>query len=137
MLRSILYVSNSALVYSNGRETRIDELVRQSRIWNHSVAITGALVFTERNFVQFIEGPEDSIADLLGKIHADRRHSGVDIIEDSRANDRHFQSWSLAYSGPDTFIDNDLAPLLNLHIQAERSKLAVNLRMRMHAMANV
>jgi hypothetical protein len=134
MLRSILYFSNSTLVYSNG--TGIDQLVHQSRTWNNSVGITGALVFTERNFVQFIEGPEGAIADLLEKIRADRRHTGMNVIQDATAQDRYFQRWSLAYSGPDSFIDNELAPLLQHQTGAECSELAVKLRTLLLAMAN-
>ena len=98
------------------------------------MGITGALVCTERNFVQFIEGPDAAIADLLGKIRADRRHARVNVLEDTRAEDRHFHGWSLAYSGPDAYIDYDLVPLMQHGEQCP--ELAVALRTRLHAMAN-
>jgi hypothetical protein len=137
MLRSILYMSNSELVYSSEQQTRIDELVAQSRSWNHSVGITGALVFTERNFVQFIEGPENAIIELFANIQQDRRHSRINVIEDIGTDQRHFEGWSLAYSGPDAFIDYDLAPLLKLHAGTGYQDLGVRLRTRLRAMANV
>ena len=82
LLRSILYFSRS-LILSPNRPV-IADLVQQSRSWNRSVGITGALVSTEQNFVQFIEGPDAAIADLLGKIFADGRHTQINVIEDTR-----------------------------------------------------
>ena len=135
MLRSILYVSDSALIFSS-EQTQIHDLVHQSRVWNDSVEITGALVFTERHFVQFIEGPNTAIGDLFSKLLADRRHSRINVVQDTMADDRHFQGWSLAYSGPDAFIDRDLAPLLRLQTVARGGlALAVQLRSRLQAMA--
>ncbi|MDB5713553.1 MAG: hypothetical protein JWO15_950 [Sphingomonadales bacterium] len=133
MLRSILYVSQSALVFSN-EQTQITDLVHQSRVWNQYVGITGALVFTERYFVQFIEGPNAAIGNLLGKLYADRRHSGIRVIQDVEAADRHFQDWDLAYSGPDAFIDSDLAALLQVATDTARLAVSVELRSRLHGM---
>jgi hypothetical protein len=136
MLRSILYVSSSAFVYSSEQEPRLHELVQQSQAWNQSVGITGALVCTERNFVQFIEGPSDAISDLFGKLCLDRRHTRITVIQDTKANNRHFANWSLAYSGPDAFIDYDLAPIVQNQTEVELPDLAVELRTRLQAMAN-
>ena len=83
MLRSILYVSNSALGYSIDHQGRIGELVDKWRRWNNSVGITGAIVFTERHFVQLIEGPEAAIGELFAHIRADKRHTGVKVIQDT------------------------------------------------------
>jgi hypothetical protein len=90
MLRSILYVSQSALVFSN-EQTQVSDLVHQSRVGNQSAGITGALVFTERYFVQFIEGPNAAISNLLGKLYTDKRRSGIRVVQDVETTNRHFQ----------------------------------------------
>ena len=135
MLRSILYVSNSALVFSDDG-SRIADIVDFSRGWNASVGITGALISSEQHFVQFIEGPPPAIDDLITNLKADRRHNGLHIVRDGPADARHFGDWSLAYSGPDTFIDRDLMPLLQDR-DAAGPALAANLLSRLRAMADV
>jgi len=135
MLRSILYMSQSALVFSN-EQTQVSNLVHQSRVWNKSVGITGALVFTERYFVQFIEGPNAAISTLLGKLYADRRHSGIRVVQDIEAADRHFQGWSLAYAGPDAFIDCHLASLLQVATGSALLTVTVELRSRLQGMGD-
>jgi hypothetical protein len=134
MLRSILYMSDSMVGIASGN-TQIEEMVRLSRIWNSSVGITGALVFTERHFVQFFEGPPAWVDDLLGKLHNDKRHSRIRVIEDAGADVRQFEDWSLAYSGPDRFIDQHIPPLIcNQEVTALRP-VAGQLRSRLRAMA--
>ena len=134
MLRSILYFSNSTPNYLS--KASLVELVHQSQNWNDSVGITGALVTTERNFVQFIEGPTAAIGDLFDKIRTDRRHTRINVIQDAAAQERYFPEWSLAYWGPDAYIDNQLAPILQRHNGSECAELAVSLRTLLRAMAN-
>lgn len=136
MLRSILYVSNSALGYSIDHQGRIGELVDKWRRWNQSVGITGAIVFTERHFVQLIEGPEAAIGELFAHIRADKRHTAVTVIQDTPTDERRFARWSLAYAGPDAFIDYDLAPLLQGHAGAAPD-ITAQLLVRLRAMAEV
>jgi hypothetical protein len=56
-MKSILYVSESQIGFSHAEE-RLSSIVDYSRWSNGSVGITGALVLTEKHFVQFIEGSE-------------------------------------------------------------------------------
>jgi hypothetical protein len=129
-------VSNSSLVFSEA-EPRAEQIVEFSRVWNSSVGITGALVFTELRFVQFIEGPEAAITDLMMKLRRDARHTQIDVIEDSHTSERLFDRWSLAYSGPDAFIDRDLRLMLRSPTPASRPVMAARLKAHLRAMANI
>jgi hypothetical protein len=106
-MKSILYVSESQIGFSHA-EDRLSSIVDYSRWWNGSVGITGALVFTEKHFVQFIEGSEVAIDNLFMKINKDSRHTNVTIIETAESISRYFGQWDLAYSGPDEYIDRKL-----------------------------
>lgn len=134
MLRSILYMSDRMAGNENGPR-QIGEMVDLSRIWNASVGITGALVFTERHFVQFIEGPHAAIDDLLGKLYNDKRHDRIRIIEDAEPKSRQFEDWSLAYSGPDRFIDQQIPSLICVPEVSALRPVAGQLRTLLHAMA--
>jgi hypothetical protein len=106
-MKSILYVSESQIGFSHA-EDRLSSIVDYSRWWNESVGITGALVFTEKHFVQFIEGSEVAIDDMLIKLRSDARHTNVVVIETAEISSRYFGQWDLAYSGPDEYIDRKL-----------------------------
>lgn len=132
---SVLYISNTKLLFPED-QIIAEAIVEFSKEWNASVGITGALVFTERHFVQFIEGPTDAIADLLCKLSLDRRHSGMNIIERVAANQRQFEKWSLAYSGPDSFIDRELAPILQTGSSVAQHVTATKLRSLLLSMSD-
>ncbi|MEN2787979.1 BLUF domain-containing protein [Sphingomonas qilianensis] len=127
LLKSLMYASTSQLVYYEGGN-HVRDIVEYSRAWNASVGITGALVSSEQRFVQFVEGPSNAIDELLSKLRADRRHSGVTVIEERIVTKRRFAQWNLAYSGPDIFMDRDLAELL--HSGRNASNLAIAARLK-------
>ena len=93
-------------------------------------------MFTELNFVQFIEGPAAAVADLVAKLRLDRRHAHMNVIEEAEPQQRLFGQWSLAYSGPDTFIDRELVPVLQLQPDQSRGETARNLKELLRSMAD-
>ncbi len=57
--------------------------------------VTGLLIYDGTRFLQVIEGAESAIDDLLRRLLADPRHSGL-TVEDERFNeDREFPDWSM------------------------------------------
>ena len=110
MTFSLLYVSESRLTPPN-IDDQVQQLVDQSIAWNRSAAITGALIFTERHFAQFIEGPEDAVRSLMARIERDTRHSNVVVRLAELADRRRFDDWSMAYWGPERFLEPMIAPL--------------------------
>lgn len=110
MIRSIFYISRSTLVMP-AEESRVQDIVDWSRSWNADVGITGALMFTEKRFAQVIEGPPPIVAELMGKLRLDPRHTGIDVILDRLVPAREFAGWTMAYSGPEDFVEAQLAPL--------------------------
>ncbi|WP_431312375.1 BLUF domain-containing protein [Sphingomonas natans] len=135
ILRSTLYISKSQIVFSE-LEHRASSIVNFSKSWNAAVGITGALVFTEYHFVQFIEGPAAAVADLLAKLRLDRRHTDMNVIEEAQPLQRQFGKWSLAYSGPDTYIDRELIPLLQSQSVRSRPDTARQLKALLQSMAD-
>jgi hypothetical protein len=110
-LCTLLYVSESIL-YMPDDERVVAEILKTARGRNRFLGITGALVFTHRHFVQFIEGSEAGIADLMASIRRDPRHRSISIVGSGTASNRRFTGWDMAYAGPSVFVARKVAELL-------------------------
>lgn len=99
----LLYVSTSRLRLPE-REAEVDRIVDWSRGRNADLDVTGALVFTERNFAQYLEGPAGGVDRLMESIERDERHTDVRIVYRRPLKERLFPNWTLAYAGPSTFV---------------------------------
>lgn len=98
-----LYVSVSTLhLPQQGGE--VDAIVDWSQRRNADLDVTGALVFTERNFAQYLEGPAEAVDDLMRSIGRDPRHRDIRPIFRRQQPQRLFDTWALAYAGPSTFV---------------------------------
>lgn len=95
-------------------EGEVQAIVDWSHRWNESVGITGALIFTEQHFSQFIEGPAFAVDDLFAKLQRDPRHNDINVIRNRTSGGRRFGGWSLAYSGPEMFLEPQIGSLLTL-----------------------
>lgn len=98
-----LYVSRSRLATAE-QEREVDAIVSWSRGRNAGLGVSGALVFTERNFAQYLEGPEQSVDALMDSIGRDPRHGELQTIYRRPLRERLFPTWALAYAGPSTFV---------------------------------
>lgn len=107
-LSQLLYVSDAKITSS----WHVAVIAEQSRIWNGRVGITGALIHTDRHFVQYIEGAKQIVSDMAYKLASDDRHANMRIIETASNSKRRFATWNLAYAGPDEFIDGQLLNLM-------------------------
>lgn len=103
MLSRWLYVSSVASRMSEDQV--IADIVLVSRMRNAQLDVTGALAFARGRFVQFIEGPDDSVMALEQSIIKDRRHYAIKTLMRERIAVRRFDGWSLAYSGNSAFIE--------------------------------
>jgi hypothetical protein len=100
---SLLYVSRSLLRLPE-EGGAVDAIVATARSRNRLLDVTGALVFTERQFAQYLEGPEAAVAELMDSIRADVRHTDLRVIFDKTLSGRRFPTWAMAYAGPSTFV---------------------------------
>lgn len=132
MLKSLLYVSRSRLA-SEKSSAEVEEIVRQAQARNEQAGITGALIFTESNFAQVIEGENAAIDRLVASIMLDRRHTDVRIIRDCEIEERLFGGWWMAYAGPSFYVNRHIKPLLADEInEGDRGPRAERLISLMH-----
>lgn len=118
-LHTWLYVSCSLLSDGDAPET-VDAIVATSRARNAELDVTGALLFSGTRFVQFLEGPIDSIAALQSSIRSDHRHSEVRTMSVRMSSKRLFADWTLAYNGASPFVERVLDQAIAQHGDGSR-----------------
>jgi hypothetical protein len=72
-------------------------LLTYSRDWNAEHGVTGLLLYRDCIFMQLLEGDEDTVRALYGRICRDRRHFDVDLLWTDDAPTRRFADWSMAF----------------------------------------
>lgn len=92
---SLVYVSAAVIPFSN---VQLIELLQKSRENNEGLGITGMLLYKEGNFMQVLEGEEDSVLSLKARIAADSRHRGMAILRAGAIRHREFSDWSMGFS---------------------------------------
>lgn len=93
-LYSLVYTSFALRLFD---EAELDALLTQSRAANERMDVTGMLLYRNGRFIQFLEGPEGAVRDLLERITADARHTDVRVLVDGRPAARQFADWTMGY----------------------------------------
>ena len=107
---SLLYVSKSVLRMPDEKH-ELSNIVKVARARNAKLEVTGALVFTGERFAQVLEGSAGAVDELMTSICRDRRHTEVNVVQVIELDARQFPDWSMAYSGPSTYVDRHISPL--------------------------
>lgn len=74
---------------------QVDEILQVSHRNNERDALTGALVYDNTTFLQWLEGGEEAIRQAFGRISRDDRHTDIKLITVRRLEDRWFPQWSM------------------------------------------
>ncbi|MBD0403415.1 BLUF domain-containing protein [Flammeovirga sp. EKP202] len=64
---------------------------------NLAHSITGYLTYKKETFIQYIEGPEKEIEQLIKNLHNDKRHTILKSIHFPPKTERVFKDWSMRY----------------------------------------
>lgn len=92
-LTQFAYVSHQVHDFN---EDELHELMRKARKRNKELDLTGLLLFDKPLFLQILEGPKDSIEQMIESLQADPRHRDLDIIYRNEALEiREFGRWRM------------------------------------------
>lgn len=95
-MRQIIYRSTTTA--DSGRAVDdIPDILRQAVARNGIEGITGLLYIEDDAFLQVIEGPSDSMSDLLARLYDDKRHRDLTILVDRPIAQREFGDWTMIY----------------------------------------
>ena len=91
----LIYRSRDRIT-AEGRKAELGTLFSAARSNNKKQQITGALLLTDRWFVQTLEGDEDLVRALFARIEADPRHDNVPVLDSRTVEHRAFARWAMA-----------------------------------------
>jgi hypothetical protein len=72
----------------------LDELMSKFYLNNLKYDISGLLLYSERNVIQYIEGEKDNIEKLYDNIKNDTRHKSVFLLHKKEIQQRLFTEWN-------------------------------------------
>lgn len=110
-MKHIVYVSQAKAPFS---KDVLRELLKKSRSRNTDDGITGLLLYRfsedleKGYFIQAIEGPEDVLDALWGRISHDKRHHTIITLAEGDQEERMFPNWSMGFKNIEA---HDLADL--------------------------
>lgn len=90
----LVYVSTAN---SHMSDEDIAAILDVSQSNNHERYITGFLAHNNQSFMQALEGEEEEVMDIYGRIVRDNRHFGVVQIIGENIKERAFPDWAMNY----------------------------------------
>src|ERR1700743_1790818 len=91
----LIYHSRSRIPASE-RKRELGDIFSTARSGNKKIDVTGALLITDDEFVQTLEGPEPVVRDLYAKIYKDKPHEHVEVLQEGTVAERVFGRWAMA-----------------------------------------
>ena len=91
------------------------DILSVSRRNNAAVGITGALLYADGCFMQFLEGPPGAVQDVYQRVLRDGRHRNVQTYLDQTDSDRLFGNWSMGLVDADALSLPDRAAVGSIH----------------------
>jgi Sensors of blue-light using FAD len=91
----LIYRSHSRIGAAE-RKHQLGEIFSAARSSNKGLGVTGALLITDDDFVQTLEGPEPVVRELYSKIYKDKRHEHLEVLESGDVSGRVFGRWAMA-----------------------------------------
>jgi hypothetical protein len=93
MLTQLVYASEVRDLGPDGPQAVLDE----ARKRNSANQVTGILLYSDRQFLQCLEGGRRQVTETFSRILLDRRHKNVQLMLVADADRRDFGDWSMAY----------------------------------------
>jgi hypothetical protein len=92
---SLAYISTTTTEMSDAALVR---LLDGSRAANRAAEVTGFLLYRDGRFLQYLEGPEAAVRDLMRSIGSDARHRHVAVLLESAIARRQFPDWTMGFN---------------------------------------
>ena len=99
-----------SLIYTSEMTVHTDftDILEVSRKNNARDGITGALLFSNNNIIQCLEGGREAVNKTFTRIVKDKRHENPLLVDYRMVSMRLFSNWSMGYV-PESF---DIQPIL-------------------------
>jgi len=91
-LATVVYRSRAVAPLSAAELYR---LTIEAQARNRREAITGVMLYDDRKFFQWLEGPSDGVDRVMHSIRNDPRHTDIEVLDDKPARARAFGEWNM------------------------------------------
>jgi len=92
-LSSLLYRSRAVTALN---DLELQQLINAAQLRNRTEGVTGLLIYYDGRFLQWLEGPADSLQRIWHSIRHDRRHTDIAMLSESPIRSRRFGRNSMA-----------------------------------------
>lgn len=96
-LERLIYASRSVELL---KPEQLDAILKVSATNNAKVGVTGALMYSSREFLQCLEGSREAINQTYARILRDPRHSDLVILDYREVDRRWFSGWGMHHVPP-------------------------------------
>lgn len=96
-MKNIVYVSNAVMLLDNAELLNILTTARKN---NAKRGVTGVLLYSDRIFIQLLEGDDADVDHIFGEIEKDARHKNMITLIDEEIHTKDFPDWSMGFSTP-------------------------------------
>jgi hypothetical protein len=93
MLVRLVYASRSDELISN---RLIEDILSSAQVHNPENGVTGLLCYSNKVFVQALEGGREQVNRLFQNLARDPRHYDVTLLQYQEIEQRRFANWSMA-----------------------------------------
>ncbi len=90
----ILYLSTACQVFY---VEEMEAMLIKIRSNNKKFGVTGVLLYSGRSFLQFIEGEQEILNQMMQKIGKDSRHYNIVKLASGTSEERLFADWNMAF----------------------------------------
>jgi hypothetical protein len=97
-LISLTYVSSESRPMT---DQDLMDILNTARSFNPTKNITGMLLYRQGYFIQALEGEEEDVTALYGKIVQDERHTNILMVAKEPIESRSFGKWSMGFQDLD------------------------------------
>lgn len=129
-LYHLVYVSSACEKMSPRHLSEIESI---SQLNNLKLNVTGVLLYENKKFMQFLEGPENSLLKLISAINNDGRHYGIDVMRFQSIPRRQFPGWQMRMTFLDE-IDNNRGTIFNKLFKGSKPVLANEFAIESHSL---
>lgn len=127
-MKCIIYLSEAIADFDS---CSLNKLAEFSADRNKNVGVTGYLYFCKGKFIQYIEGEDLEVSQLMDSIREDSRHKVLNELSDSELQERRFPSWNMrfltAQDYPGANLETAIQELL-LSIESDKDQMNHQIR---------
>lgn len=87
----------------------LDQLLVEARAFNEKAGVSGVLLHHQGSFLQYIEGPRESVERVYARIRRSNQHDQVVALFYRAIDTRQFSRWHMAFCEPPLSVLEEIA----------------------------